>query len=513
MKHGKTIISVYGWLIISMILLYLSGGDRPLEFAVWFSPIFLLRFFREVKLWKAVIITLPLMILVTFFADRGILPIPVIVIVILLTAINSATGLIPYCIDRLLNHSLPKGLKTLLFPTVAVAVEVFITSNFTGGTWGNPVYGIENLAILQLVSVTGIWGVMFIIYWTASVFNEVWEHRHQLIDIRKTALSFISVLVVVYGFGLWRLHHEKPVVDVLRVAGVTPGPEHRTEMMEIFGKLFSPKRNEIFNAEVIRTSINEKFNNLLVESSRLAESGVEMVVWSEAATFVFEKDKETHIQSAVQSAQEHKYFIGIALAVLKDNCLDLVANDQPFMENKLLFISSDGDIVWDYSKMNLAPGYESAMTFRGDGIMKSYRTAKGKITGAICYDMDFPGYIRQSSTMKSDVLIAPSNDWLEIKNTHTKMARLRAIENGISLLRPASSGISIATDPYGNIVSCVDDFESNGAPLVAVLPIGSIQTLYAKIGDFWMWICTLGGIVLVVLGIIQRINVKKNSLN
>jgi apolipoprotein N-acyltransferase len=106
--------------------------------------------------------------------------------------------------------------------------------------------------------------------------------------------------------------------------------------------------------------------------------------------------------------------------------------------------------------------------------------------------------------MKSDLLIAPSNDWPEIKKTHAKMARLRAIENGISLLRPASSGLSTAVDPYGNIVSSVDDFKSNGAPLVAVLPMGSVQTLYTLLGDFWTWVCAFGGFILIVLGIVRR---------
>ncbi len=106
--------------------------------------------------------------------------------------------------------------------------------------------------------------------------------------------------------------------------------------------------------------------------------------------------------------------------------------------------------------------------------------------------------------MKSDLLVAPSNDWPEIKNTHSKMARLRAIENGISLLRPTSSGLSTAVDPYGNIVGCVDDFKSSGAPLVAVLPMGSVQTLYALLGDSWTWICAFAGLVLIGLGIVRR---------
>ena len=175
--------------------------------------------------------------------------------------------------------------------------------------------------------------------------------------------------------------------------------------------------------------------------------------------------------------------------LINDNCLDLLMKNQPFVKNKLLFINSEGNIAWEYSKLNLAPGYERMMTIPGDGILKLSNTDKGSVTGAICYDNDFPQYIRQAGVLKSDLLIDPSNDWPEIKKTHAKMARLRAIENGISLLRPTSTGISIAVDQYGNIISSVDDIKSNGAPMVSVLPMRSVQTLYTTLGDFCLLVC------------------------
>lgn len=503
MKIIKTIISRYSWLVLAMISLFLAGGDHPVEIAVWLSPLLLLRFYHEVKLWKGFVFSMPLVVVISLIADKGMIPIPF-NIIIRLTIITSVIALIPYVTDRLLIRSLPKSVKTLLFPMTAVAVEAFIASGFTGGTWGNPAYGINDMHLLQLVSVTGLWGMMFLIYWSASVFNEVWEHRHHLLDIRGIIIAFLTIFSIVYGFGLWRLHHKKPGKNIVRVAGITNGPASRAEMMRIFGKIFSSKRTGTLDVDSIRATIEKKYQELLTESIRLAKSGVEIVAWPEGATFIFESNEEMYIQQALQSIKEHKFYLGMGVMVLKDNCRNLVANNQPFMKNMLLFIAPDGKIVWEYSKRNLAPGYEKAMTIPGDGILKSSDNSIGKVTGVICYDMDFPKYIRQAGLLKSDLLIAPSNDWLEIKNTHTKMARLRAIENGFSLLRPANSGLSIAVDPYGNIVSSVDDFKCNGIPLVAVLPMGSVQTCYTLLGDFWTWICAFGGFILIILGIVRR---------
>jgi len=502
MKFIKIALTKYVWLILAMLSLFFASGDSPIEIAVWLSPLLLLRFFREVKLWKGFVFTLPLMVAISLIADKGMLPIPF-NIVVRLTVINSVIALIPYVFDRLLNRSLPKIIRTLLFPMTAVAVEVFVTSRFSGGTWGNPAYGINNLPLLQIVSVTGIWGIMFLIYWTASVLNEVWEHTHHFDDIRRTSTIFLTTLIVVYSFGLWRIHQEKPADNMIRVAGITPGPSYRGEMMEIFGKIFSANRTGEFDAGSIKANGEKKFQELLSESIKTANSGVEIVAWSEIATFIFKSDEEMYIQQAIQSAMEHEFYFIMGLMVLHDNCQELLANKQPFVENKLLFISPTGNVDWEYLKSNLAPGYEKIMTIPGDGILKSSKAEKGTLIGAICYDMDFPKHIRQAGLMKCDLLISPSLDWPEIKNTHTKMARMRAIENGISLLRPSNSGLSIAVDPYGNILSSIDDFTSNGAPLISSLPMRSVQTLYATFGDFWTWICAFGGIILIILGIVR----------
>ncbi|MFC1786088.1 nitrilase-related carbon-nitrogen hydrolase, partial [Candidatus Neomarinimicrobiota bacterium] len=212
---------------------------------------------------------------------------------------------------------------------------------------------------------------------------------------------------------------------------------------------------------------------------------------------------ELYIQQAIQSVREHEYYLGMGIMVLKDNCLDLVAKNQPFVNNTLLFIDLDGNVAWEYSKLNLAPGYEKMMTIPGDGKLKSSNTAKGSVTGAICFDMDFPQYIRQAGVLNSNLLIAPSFDWQEVKNTHAKMARFRAVENGICIIRPSNNGISTAVDSYGNIMSSVDDIESNGLPIVSVLPLRSVQNIYTVLGDYWIWICAFGGVILIILGIFR----------
>jgi apolipoprotein N-acyltransferase len=113
--------------------------------------------------------------------------------------------------------------------------------------------------------------------------------------------------------------------------------------------------------------------------------------------------------------------------------------------------------------------------------------------------MDFPHLIRQAGAGRTDLLLAPSNDWKEIKEIHRAMAVFRAIENGVSLVRATSTGLSTAVDPVGRVYGLGDDRAPNGRVMVATLPIGGVRTIYSRIGDFFGWLCVAAfGVVIAV---------------
>jgi apolipoprotein N-acyltransferase len=69
------------------------------------------------------------------------------------------------------------------------------------------------------------------------------------------------------------------------------------------------------------------------------------------------------------------------------------------------------------------------------------------------------------------------------------MALFRAVENGVPLLRPASSGMSAAIDPYGRLIARTDFFSPGAHVMVAQLPLGRIRTVYGYLGDGFAWSC------------------------
>ena len=88
-------------------------------------------------------------------------------------------------------------------------------------------------------------------------------------------------------------------------------------------------------------------------------------------------------------------------------------------------------------------------------------TALGRLATVICYDMDFPALLRQAGQAQADLLLAPASDWAPVKFGHAQWATFRAIENGVSLVRPTREGLQIAVDHQGRVLASADSLTTD----------------------------------------------------
>ena len=192
-------------------------------------------------------------------------------------------------------------------------------------------------------------------------------------------------------------------------------------------------------------------------------------------------------------------------------------------KNTGVFISNQGDLLGEYSKMKLVP-YGEFVPWRGKIPVLSHRevrdvdTEKGinlnyikvdnmKVGLSICYESAFPEYARNLSKKGANVLAIITNDWwfgntFAPKN-HFMLARLRAVENKKWILRCASSGISGIISPYGHIIT-----ETNLNERIVVkanFGLNEEKTFYTKYGDFFSYICVFIAIFIILcFKIIQK---------
>ncbi|MCU4651323.1 apolipoprotein N-acyltransferase [Roseibacterium sp. SDUM158016] len=111
--------------------------------------------------------------------------------------------------------------------------------------------------------------------------------------------------------------------------------------------------------------------------------------------------------------------------------------------------------------------------------------AFGRVFPMICYEAIFPGYIRDVGD-RPDWLLHITNDaWFGTFSgpwQHLALARLRAAEQGLPVLRAANTGVSAVIDARGQVVSALGLGEAGH--LDAALPPALPPTLYARTGDW-----------------------------
>jgi apolipoprotein N-acyltransferase len=256
-------------------------------------------------------------------------------------------------------------------------------------------------------------------------------------------------------------------------------------MTKIASGRVSPAERPYFAEKLAR--LHEWF---LEGSRREARAGARLVAWPEQNLLVFAEDEPTFLARAQRLAADEHLYLVMGLGTV------YAGTPLPF-ENKSVVIDPSGRILVSYLKSHPVAGWEASVMRRGDGRLPIVDAGEGRLATAICFDADFPEFMRQAGRGGADLLVVPANEWREIKDVHMQMAAFRAIENGVSLVRPAASGLSSAVDPWGRVLGIADDFSARDRTMTAHVPIAHISTLYAKTGDLFAWLCVVGLVVAI----------------
>jgi apolipoprotein N-acyltransferase len=484
------------WLALSTLIGFFTFGAWLIPLLAWVAPIFTLRFMRTQPALRGFVLLLPATIAVLAVLLRGVVPIPGVGYAIFI-ATGAVMGLLPYLIDRVLAPRLPPFAATLVFPLAMVGLE-FLNAQGPWGTWGGTAYTqAGNLPLTQLVSVTGLWGLVFLMTWPAALVNWAWEQGWRWGQIRGGLLFYTALLALAMGFGYGRL--ATAAGATVRVAGIPSDMPSLVSQEETHDELISRVISGLSTPEE-RLAARELFerNNarLLERSDHEARAGAQIVFWAEANATVLKDDEVALVERGRALARERGIYLGMAMAVLTPGA-------ERSLENKIVMVKPDGAIGFEYLKAYPVPGSEAASSVLGAPIMPTLDTPFGRIGAVICFDMDHHAYIRQASAQGVDILFAPANTWQEVAVIHADMARMRAVENGVALLRPASNGLSIAADSHGRLLARSDSWQSGGGALVANLPVQGAPTVYGRIGDTFAY-ASIAGLSVLALWALTR---------
>lgn len=475
----------YIWLFIATIFLPFCNGRWVVSIISWIAPVFLVRFYKINKNIRGVILPLLALILAYCISFKGVPDIGDWTEYLVIAGL-SIVFYIPFLIDRFVGVKI-KGFKsTFILPLAGVTSEYimsFISPYGTWGCFGYTQYG--NLALMQLASVTGIWGISFMLYWFYSFVNWMWENDFNTNKIKKGAAIFFCIFFLIMFFGGLRTIFLTPINNTVKVASISI--PHKQLNKDIHNaKEDNNYSNE--DKQLFKKKLNSLYEQLLNGTKREAENGSKIIFWDELSGIVFKEDEALLLSKVSDIAKQYNVNILASLCTIEQGNL--------YDDNKSIFIDDKGEIRYEYVKGNIVPRDKDRP---GDKVIKYVDTPYGRIGSAICFDGDFPQYIRQAGKDNIDIFLLPSSDWKEIDPVHTKMNVFRGIENGFSVVRQVQQGYSLATDYLGNIISSVDYFNTEDRVLVSHIPMGRVNTIYSIVGDAFAWICISAFAIMLVL--------------
>jgi len=358
-----------------------------------------------------------------------------------LLGLNAIIALYP-SIACLVFHSLkPKAqsLKPLAFSLIWLATEYARGHLFSGFPWNLAGYafGFSDIS-LQLASVFGAYGLTFFTVLLGASFATI--RRNKIFATSIWALFFASLL-----WGNYRLENEKTGEKTGAVLRLVQG---------------NVPQSTKWDARLKMQGLQEYVT--LSQSAGLEK--ITHIIWPETATPYILRAHSPLSEHLGKSMPENTKLITGAMREQGDG-----ENAEFF--NSMVIIDSSGDIVGNYDKHALVP-FGEFLPFRflipkslnlpvgdkdfsrGEGAQTLHWEGLPAISPLICYEVIFSESVVDHKN-RPELLLNITNDaWFGTStgpHQHFEMARMRAVEQGLPLVRVANTGITAYIDEYGHV--------------------------------------------------------------
>jgi apolipoprotein N-acyltransferase len=479
-KSTPSLLASVPWLLLGSGLAHFIGWDSNWAVAAWWVPVFLLGFGRraprawQVPLALAVSLTVVGWITVRGAWHMGGLTEVFFGFVLALPLVGSVS------LDRLLFRRLGPLPRTLVFPATWVLFDYAYSFLYGLGDVFSPALTQFHFGpLVQVVSLTGIYGLTFLIGWFASVVATIADDPDTLPRWRAPAVAFGATLTAVLVYGSARLSgldHDTPTVRVASI--VLPHPRNYWEAIVDLG-------TPAADADRWRPELAALEDRWFAESERAVAAGAPIVFWSEAAAVMYADHEPAFLTRAGRFADEHDvYLLASSLVMFPDS-------DR--LDNRVTMFTPEGATA--YTSLKTQSWYPT----ESDGVIHSVSTPYGRLSSVICFDLDVPGWMQQVAAMDVDILLVPGFDTRAISPYHSEEGMFRAIEGGYGLVRGVADGTSMSVDRTGRVLGLQDAFRTREPIQYVDVPTAGRPTVYGRVGDVFAWLVGAGWLGLLAV--------------
>ncbi len=385
-----------------------------------------------------------------------------------------------------------------LAPILWVSLEFLRTHALSGFPWASLGYTqYRFLPVIQVADLTGVAGVGFLIVLVnaaiAELFLALGNRRLNRAWGVPPAVAGIVVLLVL-GYGEFRLAQDKADSPPTFRAGIIQANIPQDVKWD----------------DAFRNSTIDRYERL---TRSLTPEKPELIVWPEAAMPFLLEENPPFRERVGSMAREVKTPLLVGSPALHKG------SDRIRLLNSAFLLSETGTTLGRYDKHHLVPfgeyvPMESILFFVnkmvkgiGDFIPGQELTLlphpRAKIGTVICYEVIFPNLVRKIVGEGADVMTTITNDaWFgdsSAPHQHFAMVALRAVENRVSFIRSANTGISGFIDRTGRIQKSSPTFVV--AAIADTVRLRTQSTFFTRFGELFSIACVtisaglLGGVL------------------
>jgi apolipoprotein N-acyltransferase len=355
------------------------------------------------------------------------------------------------------------------------------------------------LALAQSAGLIGIWGLTFV---AVAAFASPATFADERSETRWPWLPFalaVAVLAALTGFGAVRLAlTPTQTVDGVHLRIMQPNLPQDVRFN------YAAKQEIIDRYIALSDRITSAQSHGVHDATHL--------IWPESAFPFFLAREPDALAEIAQLLHDGTVLITGAVRLAEP-----VKPTDPAAYNSIYVIDREGSIASLYDKVHLVPFGEylpfqnfleslglQQLTKQRGGFLAGDRRRLIAIPGApmalplICYEVIFPSELLPKGPRPGWIVNVTNDGWFGISTgpyQHFHQARVRAIEEGLPLVRAANTGISAVIDPLGRIVNSLA-LGSEGV-IDAPLPKPVAPPIYARVGDVPAAIMLFVALVLV----------------
>lgn len=405
------------------------------------------------------------------------------------------------------HETFPDIARVLIVACTIAAAEWVRGNLLTGFPWNTPGIALTMpLPLMQSVSVLGIYGLTL---WTVFICSLPVILIMNANTSKKSKTALIATIsgcpiLIAYILGMWHLAAPpSPFLNGVKIRIVQPSVPQRD-------KWIAEKQSAIFadHLALSREGTGGAKGNL---------DGISHIIWPEASMPFGPLEHPEALSAIGQLLPQNVTLLAGALRAERDE------NGARKAYNSLLVFGDSGKLEAIYDKIHLVPfgeylpfqtaleslGLQSLTRQRGGftpGLVpKPLLNVPGlpPIAPLICYEAIFPNEVVQTKQRPGLLLIVTNDGWFGNSTgpyQHFHQARIRAVEQGLSVIRAANNGISGVIDPEGRILALIN--LNRRTTIDARVPQMRSETVYARWGDliFWLNWCAFFGTALVLKG-------------